>query len=91
MNLKIKTKEFDDLYELKCNPMYIVKLENLIYSFASMKSSNQYKGGSWKDRAYWLNPGSRRHLDERESADDLGFRCAMTRLGPPVQSQTTRK
>ena len=48
MNLKIKTKEFDDLYELKCNPMYIVKLENLIYSFASMKSSNQYKGGSWK-------------------------------------------
>ena len=48
MNLKIKTKEFDDLYELKCNPMYIVKLENLIYSFASMKSSNHYKGGSWK-------------------------------------------
>lgn len=48
MNLKIKTKEFDDLYELKCNPMYILKLESLIYSFASMKSSNQYKGGSWK-------------------------------------------
>lgn len=45
-----------------------------------------FKGGSWKDRAYWLNPGSRRYLDERESASDLGFRCAMTRLGPPVTS-----
>lgn len=42
-----------------------------------------YKGGSWKDRAYWLNPGSRRYMDESEAADDLGFRCAMTRLGPP--------
>ncbi len=44
-----------------------------------------YKGGSWKDRAYWLNPGSRRYLDEREAASDLGFRCAMTRLGPPIK------
>lgn len=42
-----------------------------------------YKGGSWKDRAYWLNPGSRRFLDENEAASDIGFRCAMTRLGPP--------
>jgi formylglycine-generating enzyme len=50
-----------------------------------------YKGGSWKDRAYWLNPGSRRHLDEKESAADLGFRCAMTRLGPPVQNQVSKK
>ncbi len=48
MTTNIKTKEFDDLYKLKCNPMYIIKLENLIYSFASMKSSNQYKSGSWK-------------------------------------------
>lgn len=50
-----------------------------------------YKGGSWKDRAYWLNPGSRRHLDEGESKDDIGFRCAMTRLGPPEQSNATSK
>lgn len=42
-----------------------------------------YKGGSWKDRAYWLNPGSRRYLVETEAKADLGFRCAMTRLGPP--------
>lgn len=42
-----------------------------------------YKGGSWKDRAYWLAPGSRRFLDEKQSQDDLGFRCAMTRVGSP--------
>ncbi len=43
-----------------------------------------YKGGSWKDRAYWMTPGSRRFLDEKESRADLGFRCAMTRVGSPT-------
>ncbi len=40
-----------------------------------------YKGGSWKDRTYWLSPGARRYMDERKSTNDLGFRCAMTHLG----------
>ena len=40
-----------------------------------------YKGGSWRDRAYWLSPGTRRFLDEAQSRDDIGFRCAMTRVG----------
>ena len=40
-----------------------------------------YKGGSWKDRVYWLGPGTRRYLDEDKRTDDLGFRCAMTHLG----------
>lgn len=40
-----------------------------------------YKGGSWKDRAYWLSPGERRFLKQTEARDDLGFRCAMTRVG----------
>lgn len=42
-----------------------------------------YKGGSWKDRAYWLSPGERRYLKQTEARDDLGFRCAMTRVGQP--------
>ena len=42
-----------------------------------------YKGGSWRDRAYWLSPGTRRFLQEDQSRDDLGFRCAMTRVGSP--------
>ena len=40
-----------------------------------------YKGGSWKDRAYWLSPGERRFLHQEEARDDLGFRCAMNRVG----------
>jgi gliding motility-associated lipoprotein GldJ len=41
------------------------------------------KGGSWKDRAYWLNPSTRRFLAQEESRDDIGFRCAMIRVGSP--------
>lgn len=42
-----------------------------------------YKGGSWKDRPYWLVPGTRRYLDQEKAKNDLGFRCAMTRVGSP--------
>ncbi len=42
-----------------------------------------FKGGSWNDRAYWMTPGSRRFLDEEQSTADIGFRCAMIRLGSP--------
>ena len=58
------------------------KMGNLISDRARV-----FKGGGWRDRAYWLSPGSRRYLDERESRDDLGFRCAMTRVGSPMQSK----
>ncbi len=43
--------------------------------------SRVYKGGSWRDRAYWMEPGTRRYKDEDKSTDDIGFRCAMSRLG----------
>lgn len=43
--------------------------------------SRVYKGGSWDDQAQWLNPATRRHLQEDESTADIGFRCAMTMLG----------
>jgi len=41
-----------------------------------------YKGGSWKDRAYWLDPAQRRYLPEYMSTNYIGFRCATDRLGP---------
>lgn len=37
-----------------------------------------YKGGSWKDCAYWLQIGTRRYLDEDAASATIGFRCAMT-------------
>lgn len=41
-----------------------------------------YKGGSWRDRAYWLDPASRRFLNQDIATDYIGFRCAMSRVGP---------
>jgi formylglycine-generating enzyme len=47
------------------------------------EKSKVYKGGSWNDRAYWLTPGARRHLEEDQALSTLGFRCAMNRMGSP--------
>jgi gliding motility-associated lipoprotein GldJ len=40
-----------------------------------------YKGGSWRDRAYWLDPAQRRYCQEDIATDYIGFRCAMSRVG----------
>jgi len=40
-----------------------------------------YKGGSWKDVAYWMSPGTRRFLDQDSATATIGFRCAMIRAG----------
>ena len=45
-----------------------------------------YKGGSWKDRIYWLNPSTRRYMDQDKSSNDIGFRCAMSMIGNIEQS-----
>ena len=45
------------------------------------KNTRIYKGGSWKDRVYWLNPSARRYLDQDKAANDIGFRCAMSMIG----------
>lgn len=46
--------------------------------------SRVYKGGSWKDRAYWLVGSNRRFLDQDMSTSTIGFRCAMDRVGSPT-------
>lgn len=40
-----------------------------------------YKGGSWRDREFWLDPAQRRFLPEYMSTDFIGFRCAADRIG----------
>jgi gliding motility-associated lipoprotein GldJ len=40
-----------------------------------------YKGGSWRDRDYWLDPAQRRYFPEGMATDYIGFRCAMSRVG----------
>lgn len=46
-----------------------------------------YKGGNWKDRTYWMAPGTRRFLEQERSQDNIGFRCAMHRVGKPTAWQ----
>jgi gliding motility-associated lipoprotein GldJ len=43
--------------------------------------SRVIKGGSWQDRAYFLAPGNRRFMEQDQSANWVGFRCAMSRVG----------
>lgn len=40
-----------------------------------------YKGGSWRDRDYWLDPAQRRFYPQDMATDYIGFRCAMSRVG----------
>jgi len=64
------------------------KDKNRMYEWGSTTLINDrarvYKGGNWRDRAYYTIPGTRRFLDERRSMSTLGFRCAMDRLGSPT-------
>ena len=46
-----------------------------------MKRMRVFKGGSWKDVAYWMSPGTRRALFEDSSTTAIGFRCAMVHAG----------
>ena len=63
--------------------------DKLMYDFGITSMINDkarvFKGGSWKDRAYWMVPGTRRFLDEAQETDYIGFRCAMARVGSPQQ------
>ena len=65
-NGKVVSREFD-----KSN-----KRNSLITDEARV-----YKGGSWKDRAYWLDPSQRRFMPQYIATEYIGFRCAMSRVG----------
>ena len=69
--------------------------EAAMYDYANRtligNTTRVYKGGSWKDRAYWLSPGTRRYLEEDQSTDYIGFRCAMDRVGFQNESSNRSK
>ncbi len=78
-----------------------VTYENGVKVYNKDESSNKtslitdevrvYKGGSWKDRAYWLDPAQRRYLPQYIATDYIGFRCAMTRLGSKSKNKKTAR
>lgn len=49
-----------------------------------------YKGGSWRDRAYWLDPAQRRFYPQDMATDDIGFRCAMSKVGPKSNKKSAK-
>jgi len=76
-------QDMDDLNPVRRNG-FLDGEEN--YAFSDFNSlvndrARVYKGGSWKDIAYWLSPGTRRFLQEDSATATIGFRCAMIRAG----------
>lgn len=67
----------------------VANTTRLMYDSTSMitDKSRVYKGGSWRDPAYYLSPATRRFLDEDQATDFIGFRCAMVRTGSSVPGQ----
>ncbi len=71
--------DFDDL-----NP---VRRDGVLDDISNYETSvlsddlRVYKGGSWKDVAYWLAPGTRRFMHQDSSTNNIGFRCAMISIG----------
>ncbi len=74
-------QDMDDLNPMRRND-FLDEVEN--YNAMTQLVNNKsrvYKGGSWKDVAYWLSPGTRRYLDQDSATSHIGFRCAMIRAG----------
>ncbi len=68
--------EGDDLAQSTTSLLYEYGTSSLISD-----KSRVIKGGSWKDRAYYLSAATRRYMDQDKSASWVGFRCAMARVG----------
>lgn len=66
----------------------IVKLYDKSNDRTSLINDNVrvYKGGSWKDRVYWIDPAQRRYFPQDMATDYIGFRCAMSRVGSKSKS-----
>ena len=50
-----------------------------------------FKGGSWKDRTYWIDPAQRRFFPQDMATDYIGFRCAVSRVGSKSKSNKKKR
>jgi gliding motility-associated lipoprotein GldJ len=84
-------EEGDDSKTMYNSPKHFVKADSTGIDRQYDKSSTRtslindkvrvIKGGSWRDRDYWLDPAQRRYFPEDMATDYIGFRCAMSRVG----------
>ncbi|MBQ0116442.1 MAG: gliding motility lipoprotein GldJ [Flavobacterium sp.] len=96
----------DSEESLSKNPMYDAPKHKITVDSLGNMSKNQdksekrttlinndsrvYKGGSWRDRAYWLDPATRRFYPQDMATDYIGFRCAMSKVGPKSDKRKVR-
>ena len=84
-----KEKEISTMYNSPKHNVTTDSLGNMVrrYDKSSKRTTlindkiRVYKGGSWRDRAYWLDPAQRRYFPQDMATDYIGFRCAMSRVG----------
>jgi formylglycine-generating enzyme len=72
-------QDFDDLNPLRKDGVY-----DEADTYGTTMISDEYrvfKGGSWRDVAFWLSPGTRRFLHQDSATNHIGFRCAMISVG----------
>ncbi|WP_297507155.1 gliding motility lipoprotein GldJ [Flavobacterium sp.] len=85
-----KLKDDQRMYDSPKHNVSVDSIGNMIrkYDRSNKRSTlinddvRVYKGGSWRDRAYWLDPAQRRYFPQDMATDYIGFRCAMSRVGP---------
>jgi formylglycine-generating enzyme required for sulfatase activity len=78
-------------YNLDGSPIKGVEWNRGVPTTLVSDRTRVYKGGSWEDNAYWLGCHTRRFLDERQSTRNIGFRCAMDRVGSPTGKNYGKK
>lgn len=85
-------EEEDDSKKMYNSPKHVVSADDSgeldrQYDESSNRTSlindevRVFKGGSWRDRDYWLDPAQRRYFPQDMATDYIGFRCAMSRVG----------
>ncbi|MBT3383546.1 MAG: SUMF1/EgtB/PvdO family nonheme iron enzyme [Prolixibacteraceae bacterium] len=79
----VETGDWNAAQDNETDGMYVQDDRPGYFSSLITDEVRVYKGGSWKDRPYWLVPGTRRYEEQSKAQNDLGFRCAMTRVGSP--------
>ncbi len=94
-----KEKEDGEMYNSPKHNISVDSLGNMIrkYDKSSKRTTfisdhvRVYKGGSWRDRSYWLDPAQRRYLPEDVATDYIGFRCAMSKVGPKFEKRKSAR
>ena len=95
-----QSKEIPNMYNSPKSPEIVTNSETGSTTFTNddkfrttliSDKSRVYKGGSWSDREYWLDPAQRRHLPQYMATNYIGFRCVTDKVGPMTNQKRTAR